>query len=722
MIQSSTRPLRLLIFGAVLSAGCGSPGSQSGEVGQGPASTALSFRNVTAEVSFVGDEACAGCHEGEYAGYQSHGMANSMERVESAEAVGPLPSPAVYHAPSDLYYRAFEADGVFYQEEYRLDESGRATHRLVRSIDWVVGSGTAARTFLTVENGLYTEMPLTWYTQRQRWDLSPGYDQLNNRFSREIPDRCMACHNDYPDGVPHVKGKYERVAEGISCERCHGPGSLHVDERLANPEPASEVDLTIVNPARLDLDRRLDVCQQCHLNGTVSILREGRSPYQFRPSEALSSHISLFSESAGDFKVISHASRMMLSACFTATQAAEKPMDCTTCHNPHEGFRSSGPEYFDKTCLTCHQPERLATRVSPERVDDHTATSPCASCHMPKEAVNDVPHSSFTDHWIRVVGRNDDDAETTSNAALVELKPYFARDDGSHEGDVYEGVAYFVFGKTQGDASMITRGVEMLAKTLVESDTFGDAWYQLGFGLVTLGRFEEAEAPLEKAVRLGPDVPERLNTLALLYERLGRAPQRIEGLFRHALDVQPAEAAIRVNYGRFLETEGHEQEAARQYREAMSHQPSLATAHYNLGTLLVKQGEIEEGLKALAEAIHLDPDYEDAYGNLAVVLAAQGQNAEALIYFRRAVDAAPNDPVALNNLGSFYLNQGQDAQSVQLLRKAVELDPDYVDALVNLALALVRTGRDAEALEYANRVLAIDPGNELAAQIRQAIL
>ena len=341
---------------------------------------------------------------------------------------------------------------------------------------------------------------------------------------------------------------------------------------------------------------------------------------------------------------------------------------------------------------------------------------------MPKEAVNDVPHSSFTDHWIRVVGRNDDAAETTSNAALIELKPYFARDDGSHEGDVYEGVAYFVFGKTQGDTSMITRGVEMLANTLVESDTFGDAWYQLGFGLVTLGRFEEAGAPLEKSVRLGPDVPERLNTLALLYERLGRAPQRIEGLFRHALDIQPAEAAIRVNYGRFLETEGREQEAARQYREAMSHQPSLATAHYNLGTLLVKQGEIEEGLKALAEAIHLDPDYEDAYGNLAVVLAAQGRNAEALTYFRRAVDAAPNDPVALNNLGSFYLNQGQEAQSVQLLRKAVELDPDYVDALVNLALALVRTGRDAEALDYANRVLAIDPGNERAVQIRQAIL
>jgi Tfp pilus assembly protein PilF len=670
---------------------------------------------------FVGDEACSTCHEEEYAGYQTHGMANSMERVESAELVGPLPSPEIYHAPTNLYYRAFERDGAFFQEEYRLDESGERIHELVRRIDWVVGSGTAARTFLTVDNGLFTEMPLTWYTQREKWDLSPGYDVLNNRFSRAIPDRCMACHNDYPDDVMHVKGRYQMVAEGISCERCHGPGDLHVNERLANPDPASEIDLTIVNPAHLDLDRRLDVCQQCHLNGTVSILRHGRSAYQFRPSEALSSHISLFSESAGEFKVISHAARMMKSACFVATQATAEAMDCTTCHDPHEGFRSAGPGYFDATCQKCHAVQDLAARISPAYAEDHTASSPCASCHMPKEAVNDVPHSSFTDHWIRVVV--DSDKETApSTQGEVELEPYFDRDTDSREGRIYEAVAYFVLGKTRGDVDLITRGVELLKERLTETDSLGDAWYQLGFGLVTLERFEEAEEPLETAVRLGPDIPERLNTLALLYERLGRSPQRIDGLFRHALAVQPAEAAIRVNYGRFLETQGRNAAAEKQYRMAADHQPSLATAQYNLGTVLIKKGEVDEGEERLAKAIQLDPDYEDAHGNLAVVLATQGREDEALFYFQRAVDAAPQDPVALNNLGSFYLNHSEDERSVPLLRRAVENDPEYVDALVNLALALVRVGNDSEALEFANQALGLDPGNQLAAQIRQAVL
>lgn len=713
-------PTRLLVVAlcALTFAGCSAEDDRRS--GAPPSDSDLQFDNVSGDVAFVGDETCATCHNDEYAGYQAHGMANSMAKVEDAGVLGPLPSPPVYHEASDLYYRAFEENGRFFQEEYRLARTGRRVHRLVRSIDWVVGSGNAARTYLTVENGHYAEMPLTWYTQRQTWDLSPGYEDLNNRFSREIPDRCMACHNAYPEAVPFVKGKYVSVPEGISCERCHGPGELHVDARLANPDPAGDIDRTIVNPIHLDLERRLDVCQQCHLNGTVSILREGRSPFQFRPSEALSSHISLFGQPEGEFKVISHAERMMRSACFIATQGTDRAMDCLTCHDPHEGFRDAGPEYFDETCKTCHDTSTLAQSVAEEFRDVHTAASGCFSCHMPREAASDVPHSSFTDHWIRVVGRTDQSSTGVADVAN-ELRPYFDRDRETREGDVYEGVAYFVLGKTQGDIAAVAKSVDILRGTLTESDSLGDAWYQLGFGLVTLERFEEAERPLEQAVRLGPDIPERLNTLALLYERLRRPQERIEGLYRHALDVQPQEAAIRVNYGRFLETQGRDDEAAAHYRQALQDTPTLPAAHYNMGTLLIKRGDLEGGRRALEAAIGLDPDYEDALGNLAVLLATTGDNEQALVYFQRAVDADPGDPVALNNLASFYLNNGRDAEALPLLRRAVERRPDYVDAVVNLSLALLRTGRDREALQTADRALQLDPGNRLAAQIRDAL-
>ena len=43
---------------------------------------------------------------------------------------------------------------------------------------------------------------------------------------------------------------YEKIQRGIDCERCHGPGELHVKEKLAGivVDTANEIDFTIVNP------------------------------------------------------------------------------------------------------------------------------------------------------------------------------------------------------------------------------------------------------------------------------------------------------------------------------------------------------------------------------------------------------------------------------------------------------------------------------------------
>jgi hypothetical protein len=53
-----------------------------------------------------------------------------------------------------------------------------------------------------------------------------------------------------------------------------------VKERAAGPKSDSAYDNTIVNPARLPLARRLDVCEQCHVHTAVSVLREGEGRVQ----------------------------------------------------------------------------------------------------------------------------------------------------------------------------------------------------------------------------------------------------------------------------------------------------------------------------------------------------------------------------------------------------------------------------------------------------------
>ena len=721
---------------AVLLAACGSaerpaPGeasstpplvTQTAEA-SGPASP---FRNVQEDVDFVGDAACFDCHEDLWRGYQEHGMARSYYPLTPENVVEDFSGQRIRHEASGFYYRVFEADERFFQEEYRLDAAGNKTHRLVRRMDYVVGSGNAARTYLAQSNGRLYELPLTWYTQTAQWDFSPGYDKQNKRFGRLIPDRCMACHNSYPKTVPFVEGKYEEVPHGIGCERCHGPGALHVDERLASPEALDAVDYTIVNPIHLELDRQLDVCQQCHLHGTVSVLREGRDPFDYRPSQPLEDYLALFSTDApratDQISVISHADRMQQSACFIATAEQANAMTCVTCHNPHEGFRNSGPAYFNDTCLTCHAPGSFPSIFDTEEARrTHTATANCIDCHMPGVAAEEAPHSSFTDHWIRVVAPAPDLPPPVAAHEPVTLVSYFDRDKSGVEGRIYEGMAYIILGRQQADTLAYEKGISVLEDVLAEHPDQGEAQFLLGLSHMRLGRVEASILPLEQSIRLDADTPERLNALAQAYEAAHRDPVRIGRLYRRALALEPALADVRVNYGRFLETQRRLDEALERYLLAVEEKPWLAVAHYNLGTAYLQQGAFAEAEAALLQALELQPDDPDAQGNLGLLYARQNQTEMARVQFERAVAVAPDHPTALGNLGTYHLGEGDLERAIGLLSRAVEVDPAYLNGWINLALAHFRNDAFEQAGQAARKALEIDPANPQARQILAAL-
>ena len=494
----------------------------------------------------------------------------------------------------------------------------------------------------------------------------------------------MACHNGISAPVAFADGLYRSVAEGIECEQCHGPGSLHVEARLAESEAPDSVDYTIVNPAHLPLDLRLDVCQQCHTNGSVSMLREGEEPYGFRPSEALAEHVAIFALVSDDPKrisVISHAQRMQQSPCFIESGV----MDCTTCHNPHEGFREAGPSYFNETCQTCHTTPTLQQAMpTPELQAQHSIEANCFACHMPKVEAEDAPHSSFTDHYIRVV-RNDQIEGTATARGTAELAPYFTRDAEGQEARIYQGMAYIVYGRNEGGGDALRRGINLLSEALDARPEFGEAQFLLGFAHLQLSQAAQAVAPLEASVEVNPEVPERLNALAQAYEQTGRPLGEIEALYRQALAIQPVAASIRVNLGRFLDAQGRVQEALTEYRQAVQDEPFLATAHYNLGTAFLRLGNVDDGEDALREAVHLNPDHADALTNLGVLAGSRGNAREALDFFKRAVEAEPRNANALANLALAYAQLGDTNQARLYAQEALSVEPGHPTAQQVLA-------------------------------------
>jgi hypothetical protein len=146
-----------------------------------------------------------------------------------------------------------------------------------KSIDFIIGSGNHARTFLhrSPRNTLI-ELPLGWYADKGgHWAMNPGYDRPDHEgFRRKVSYDCMFCHNGYPK-IP--EGHQQPLAEpvyldplpgGIDCQRCHGPGRKHNELAGSGKAAPDAIRKAIVNPARLSLERREEICIQCHLETT----------------------------------------------------------------------------------------------------------------------------------------------------------------------------------------------------------------------------------------------------------------------------------------------------------------------------------------------------------------------------------------------------------------------------------------------------------------------
>ena len=168
---------------------------------------------------------------------------------------------SIYNRRSDSYYTMVERDGAFYQQRYQLGPDARKINSLEERIDYIIGSGDQARSYLHRDaEGRLIELPVTWYSENHGyWAMTPGYDQLRQQdFHGPISDGCFFCHDAYPRTPAHenVRESGEpifpaTIPKKIDCQRCHGPGDAHVKAASNADSTVSQIRNAIVNPARL---------------------------------------------------------------------------------------------------------------------------------------------------------------------------------------------------------------------------------------------------------------------------------------------------------------------------------------------------------------------------------------------------------------------------------------------------------------------------------------
>ncbi|MCC6582024.1 MAG: pilus assembly protein TadD, partial [Phycisphaeraceae bacterium] len=363
------------------------------------------------------------------------GMGKSFDHATKKKSSAKFDKHSViYDKHSDLSYLPFWSGDSMMILEFRLD--GKDTvHKRVETVDYIIGSGQHTNSHIFNTNGYLHQMPMTFYTQDGKWDLPPGFENgFNTRFSRKIGLECMSCHNSLPGFVPGSENKFTEVPNGISCERCHGPGEIHVKEKTAGIliDTSKYIDYSIVNPAKLSVDLQFDVCQRCHLQGN-SVLKEGKSFLDFRPGMKLSDIETIFLpkyEGADDeFIMASHADRLKMSKCFltpalkgeiNSLRPHKNNLTCITCHNPHVSVKVTGKEIFNNACKNCHTEQTNGLCTEKSEVKDKKQDN-CVSCHMPRSGSIDIPHVTVTDHYIRKPVKKTDIAGVKKFIGLIAI-------------------------------------------------------------------------------------------------------------------------------------------------------------------------------------------------------------------------------------------------------------------------------------------------------------
>lgn len=204
---------------------------------------------------YVGDEACARCHQDKSDSYDKTARHITSQVANKNTIVGTfgLGENVMTTTNKNLTFRMDEKGDEFFQTAMWSSAEGSAARTRTERLDLVIGSGGKGQTYLYWRDNQLFQLPVGYSTVLHRWIISPGYIEGQADFERPIIPRCLECHATYfktvfPDPGIHLYDTKNFVL-GISCERCHGPGRRHAESYPS--KSTAHLAGGIVNPAKL---------------------------------------------------------------------------------------------------------------------------------------------------------------------------------------------------------------------------------------------------------------------------------------------------------------------------------------------------------------------------------------------------------------------------------------------------------------------------------------
>lgn len=360
------------------------------------------------ERRFVGRSTCVDCHQKEAEAFRGSDHDLAMDHATDASVLG------------DFNDATFEHDGLVNRmyrdgERFMVYTEGEDGEMQDFEVKYVFGFSPLQQ--YMVEFDRPVDMPptevarvqvlrITWDTLKEKWfylrppdvaeKLEPDDPLHWTGVAQRWQTMCADCHstNLKRNFDPAEQAYHTTFSEiDVSCEACHGPGSLHLE--LANSKSLFWDRRHGYGLAKLkgeNAETQLQTCAPCHSRrGVLSEGFHGGDEFcDFYNLELLRDD-TYFADGQIKDEVYVYGS-------FIQSKMYHKGIRCTDCHDPHSlKLKSPGNE----TCTSCHQ--HAAGKYDVPSHHHHvpgTAGAMCVNCHMPHRTYMDV--DKRRDHSLRV--------------------------------------------------------------------------------------------------------------------------------------------------------------------------------------------------------------------------------------------------------------------------------------------------------------------------------
>lgn len=347
--------------------------------------------------SYVGRNTCAECHKPEFQAWTGSHHDAAMQEATPETVLGNFQEQTLEHF--GVKTRMFERDG-----KYWVEAQNAAGKTEEYPIKYTFGVAPLQQYLVEFPGGRLQVLPVCWDTVQKRWfhlhpdePIAPG-DALHwTSWPQTWNHMCAECHStnlqkNYDPATNSYKTTYSEI--DVSCEACHGPGSLHVE--LARDKSlfwdrrygkGLQVNLKDTNNRT-----QIDTCAQCHSRSALIAagLEPGKKLADHKMVHLLDGNLYHDDGQIRD-EVFEHGS-------FLQSKMYRKNIKCTDCHDPHTAkLKFQG----NQTCTSCHQHPagKYDTPLHHHHPVGSTGAS-CVNCHMPQETYM-VVHKRH-DHSLRV--------------------------------------------------------------------------------------------------------------------------------------------------------------------------------------------------------------------------------------------------------------------------------------------------------------------------------